>query len=95
MNFRLPTRPEMAAFSKSNELVYSDVVRDVVRLVAIAHLREVGFLNEDCVLVGGMALRLRGSDRFTIFDTDSSMRRPPISRRRSRRASRCRPTTWR
>jgi hypothetical protein len=78
VNFSLPTRAELVAFRKAHDLVYSDVVRDVVRLVAIARLREANFLDEDCVLVGGMALRLRGSDRFTIFDTDSSMRRPPV-----------------
>lgn len=51
-----------------------DIVRDIARLVTIAELCARGFLNDDCVLTGGMALRLRGSNRFTMFDTDSSMR---------------------
>jgi hypothetical protein len=52
----------------------ADIVRDIVRIVSIAHLTERRFLGEDCVLTGGMALRLRGSTRFTITDTDSSLR---------------------
>jgi hypothetical protein len=72
-----PRRQELSAFARDNEIVYADVVRDVVRLAAVAHLRETDFLNRDLVLVGGMALRLRGSNRFTIFDTDSSTRNPP------------------
>lgn len=70
----------MRDFSQAHGLQYSDVVRDVVRLAAVANMRAENFLNKDCVLVGGMGLRLRGSNRFTIFDTDSSVRKPPIDK---------------
>lgn len=80
MNINFPTREEMRNFSREHGLEYSDVVRDVVRLAAVANMRAENFLNEDCVLVGGMALRLRGSNRFTIFDTDSSVRKPPVDK---------------
>lgn len=43
------------------------------------------FAHRDLVLVGGMALRLRGSNRFTIFDTDSSTRNPPTGESELRR----------
>jgi predicted nucleotidyltransferase component of viral defense system len=72
-----PQQPELRDLVRRTGIAYEDVVRDVVRLVAIAQLQTTKFLSEDCVLVGGMALRLRGSNRFTIFDTDSSTRRPP------------------
>lgn len=78
MSISYPLPREISAIGKASGLEYPDTVRDIVRLVAIAHLRSKNFLNEDCVLVGGMALRLRGSNRFTIFDTDSSARRGPI-----------------
>jgi hypothetical protein len=79
VNVSFPLRGEIQAVAKNAGLPYSDAVRDIVRLVAVAQLCSKSFLNEDCVLVGGMALRLRGSSRFTIFDTDSSTRRTPIS----------------
>jgi hypothetical protein len=50
------------------------VVRDIVRLVSLAHMVQEGELNEDWVLTGGMAMRLRGSPRFTVTDTDTSRR---------------------
>jgi hypothetical protein len=74
-----PLRQEIQAVAERAGLPYSDAVRDIVRLVAVSQLCDKGFLDEDCVLVGGMALRLRGSKRFTIFDTDSSTRRSPVS----------------
>ncbi|HET7510338.1 MAG TPA: nucleotidyl transferase AbiEii/AbiGii toxin family protein [Solirubrobacterales bacterium] len=77
MTITFPRREELSAFAQANAIPYTDVVRDVVRLAAVAHLRETNFLHRDLVLVGGMALRLRGSNRFTIFDTDSSTRTPP------------------
>jgi Nucleotidyl transferase AbiEii toxin, Type IV TA system len=73
-----PDPDEIEAHARRLELDPSDVVRDVARLAAIEQLCTRGFLNEDCVLVGGMALRLRGSGRFTVFDTDTSLRRPPL-----------------
>lgn len=81
MSISFPLRGEIQAIARRAGLPYSDAVRDIVRLVAIAQLRGKDFLNEDCVLVGGMALRLRGSNRFTIFDTDSSTRRAPVDER--------------
>lgn len=77
MTVAFPRRAELSDFAQANAIPYTDVVRDVVRLAAVAHLREANFLHRDLVLVGGMALRLRGSNRFTIFDTDSSTRTPP------------------
>ena len=74
-----PDPDEIDGYAERFDLDPTDVIRDVARLAAIAHLREADFLNEDCVLVGGMALRLRGSGRFTIFDTDTSLRRSPLN----------------
>jgi nucleotidyltransferase AbiEii toxin of type IV toxin-antitoxin system len=71
---RYPDPDEIDAYAKENALDRADIVRDIARLVAIAHLCDRGFLNQDCVLTGGMALRLRGSTRFTVYDTDSSIR---------------------
>jgi hypothetical protein len=48
--------------------------RDIVRIATVAHLVDTSVLDDDFVLTGGMALRLRGSNRFTIKDTDSSLR---------------------
>ncbi len=50
------------------------IVRDIARLVTVAHMVDVGELNDDLVLAGGMAMRLRGSPRFTMTDTDTSRR---------------------
>lgn len=82
MKITFPQRRELSAFAKENEIPFVDVARDVVRLAAVAHLRETNFLHRDLVLVGGMALRLRGSNRFTVFDTDSSTRNPPTEERK-------------
>jgi Nucleotidyl transferase AbiEii toxin, Type IV TA system len=71
---RYPGPEQLEDYATRFELPLADVIRDIARLAGIAHLRSAGFLNEDCVLVGGMALRLRGSSRFTVFDTDTSLR---------------------
>jgi hypothetical protein len=51
-----------------------DIVRDIVRIVSVAKMAADGTLNDDWVLAGGMGMRLRGSPRFTRFDTDTSRR---------------------
>jgi nucleotidyltransferase AbiEii toxin of type IV toxin-antitoxin system len=51
-----------------------EIVRDIVRLVSVADMVHRDILNEDWVLAGGIAMRLRGSPRFTRLDTDSSKR---------------------
>jgi hypothetical protein len=69
-----PDADDIDRYSKQYGLAFGDIVRDICRIATIAYLCERGFLNERCVLAGGMGLRLRGSTRFTIFDSDSSMR---------------------
>jgi hypothetical protein len=55
------------------------IVRDIARLITVAQMVHDGKLNDDFVLTGGMAMRLRGSPRFTMSDTDTSrrLREPP------------------
>lgn len=71
---RYPDPDDLDGYAERFGLERDDVIRDIARLVAIAYLCDRGFLNEDCVLVGGMGLRLRGSERFSVYDTDSSLR---------------------
>ena len=71
-----PDADDVERYAATYGLDEADIVRDIVRIVSIAHLRTSSFLNEDCVLTGGMGFRLRGSSRFTIKDTDSSLRGP-------------------
>jgi hypothetical protein len=70
-----PSAGEIVAFAQAHRLAPQDVVRDIARLIAV-HQMVVNkhFLNDDCVLCGGMGLRLRGSPRFTMMDTDISYR---------------------
>ena len=58
------------------------IIRDIARLVTIAEMVHRGDLNEDWVLTGGMAMRLRGSPRFTMSDTDTSLRMGSLDRDR-------------
>lgn len=58
------------------------IIRDIARLVRIAEMVHRGDLNEDWVLTGGMAMRLRGSPRFTMADTDTSHRLGALDRHR-------------
>jgi hypothetical protein len=51
------------------------IVRDIARLVTVAQMVHDNELN-DLVLAGGMAMRLRGSPRFTMSNTDTSRRIP-------------------
>lgn len=72
---RWPDPGDLDRYEVANPgLSAADLVRDIARIVTIAELCVRGFLNDDCVITGGMALRLRGSNRFTMLDTDSSMR---------------------
>jgi hypothetical protein len=48
------------------------VVRDIARIVTVAQMAWTGELNEEWALCGSMGLRLRGSPRFTMMDTDTS-----------------------
>jgi len=41
-------------------------------MAELAHLLDEGFLGSRAVLAGGMAMRLRGSARLTVLDTDLS-----------------------
>jgi hypothetical protein len=50
------------------------IIRDIARLVTVAQMAHAGDLSDDLVLTGGMAMRLRGSPRFTMSDTDTSHR---------------------
>jgi hypothetical protein len=69
-----PTGYDVERYAEEHGLDFDDITRDIVRIATIAHLLDTGALDEDFVLTGGMALRLRGSNRFTIKDTDSSLR---------------------
>ena len=70
-----PSAKEITAYAERHHLAPTDVARDIARLIAIHQMVvDKHFLNEDCVLCGGMGLRLRGSHRYTIMDTDISYR---------------------
>jgi hypothetical protein len=54
------------------------VVRDIARIVCIAHLVQNGTLDgRNAVLSGGMAMRCLSSPRLSIWDGDTSARRAP------------------
>jgi hypothetical protein len=68
-----PTDDEIIAFTERQSLGAEDVVmRDLARLATIFHLADHGFLGEQTVLAGGMALRCYGGHRFTVTDVDTS-----------------------
>jgi hypothetical protein len=69
-----PSGYDVERYTEEHGLDFEDITRDIVRIAAIAHLLDAGILDGDFVVTGGMTLRLRGSDRFTIKDTDSSLR---------------------
>ncbi|MGC2373215.1 MAG: nucleotidyl transferase AbiEii/AbiGii toxin family protein [Solirubrobacteraceae bacterium] len=69
-----PTPDDIERYRQELGVPTDAIVRDIARLIAIAHMVDQGQLNEDWVLTGGMALRLRGSPRFTMRDTDTSSR---------------------
>ena len=66
-------RPSTRARSlRRRRLTPADALRDIARLVAIHQMTvETKFLNDNCVLCGGVAMRFYGSRRFTVTDTDT------------------------
>jgi nucleotidyltransferase AbiEii toxin of type IV toxin-antitoxin system len=71
-----PGPDDVERYHETYGIAINLIERDIARLVLIAVLRDRDWLNEDCVLTGGMALRLRGSTRFTMLDSDTSIRGP-------------------
>jgi hypothetical protein len=76
----VPSRDEFAAFLKAQAHIDGSkltvaALRDLARMVEIAHLIDDGFLGSSAVLSGGMAMRLRGSTRLTMLDADLSATR--------------------
>jgi predicted nucleotidyltransferase component of viral defense system len=70
-----PSDAFIAQFARTHRLTPADVLRDIARLVAIHQMTvEAKFLNDNCVLCGGVAMRFYGSRRFTVTDTDASYR---------------------
>jgi hypothetical protein len=70
-----PDDAEILAFATKHQLAPVDVLRDIARLVAIHQMATTkNYLNDNCVLCGGVAMRFYGSPRFTIMDTDASYR---------------------
>jgi hypothetical protein len=70
-----PSDEFIVEFARRHRLAPVDVLRDIARLVAIHQMTvESKFLNDNCVLCGGVAMRFYGSHRFTITDTDASYR---------------------
>ena len=61
-----PTGYDIERYTEEHGLDFDDITRDIVRIATIAHLLDTGVLDDDFVLTGGVALRLRGSNRFTI-----------------------------
>jgi hypothetical protein len=70
-----PTSGQIDGYAEAmHGIEREEIVRDIVRLVSVADMVHRDILNDDWVLAGGMAMRLRGSPRFTRLDTDSSKR---------------------
>src|SRR4051794_26893071 len=69
-----PTAADVETYSKELGIPAEAVIRDIARIVTVAQMVHEGQLSEDWVLSGGMAMRLRGSPRFTMSDTDTSHR---------------------
>jgi hypothetical protein len=67
-----PRPDDVDRYSRELRVSRAAVVRDIVRIVTVAHMAYAGELNEEWVLSGSMGLRLRGSPRFTMMDTDTS-----------------------
>ncbi|HMI80562.1 MAG TPA: nucleotidyl transferase AbiEii/AbiGii toxin family protein [Solirubrobacterales bacterium] len=53
-------------------LTLDRVVRDIARIHCLLHLVEVGVLGDEAVLTGGMAMRCYNSQRFSVYDSDTS-----------------------
>jgi Nucleotidyl transferase AbiEii toxin, Type IV TA system len=69
-----PSDRQILDLARELRLPPAAIVRDIVRMVEVLHLVERGFLNDDCVLTGGMALRCYKSSRVTMRDADTSSR---------------------
>jgi predicted nucleotidyltransferase component of viral defense system len=64
---------EIEAFvARYPQLTRDRVVRDIARIHTLLHLVEEGMLGETAVLTGGMAMRCYNSNRFSVYDTDTS-----------------------
>jgi hypothetical protein len=71
---RWPLPDDVDRYARELRMPRDAIVRDIARLVTVAQMVYGGELGDDFVLTGGMAMRLRGSPRFTMSDTDSSRR---------------------
>jgi hypothetical protein len=71
-----PTDKQILDFAGAARLPPAAIVRDIVRMVEVLHLVDVGFLGDERVLTGGMALRCYKSSRVTMRDADTSSRYP-------------------
>jgi Nucleotidyl transferase AbiEii toxin, Type IV TA system len=71
---RWPRPDDLTRYHERLEVPPDAIIRDIVRIVSVAQLVHEGVLGEDWVLSGGMGMRLRGSTRFTMSDTDTSRR---------------------
>ena len=83
-----PRPDDLARYHEQLGVPPEAIIRDIVRIVCVAQLVHDGVLDEDWVLSGGMGMRLRGSSRFTMSDTDTSRRGGAPDRDDSRRRSR-------
>jgi nucleotidyltransferase AbiEii toxin of type IV toxin-antitoxin system len=72
MDISYPSDEELRQAAVRTGIPVAVLLRDVVRVVEVANLREQGFFGKRSVLAGSMALRNFGSPRFTILDADFS-----------------------
>jgi len=74
-----PVPDDIYRYRQTLKIPADAIIRDIARLVTVAQMVHGGDLDDDLVLTGGMAMRLRGSPRFTMSDTDTSRRQrePP------------------
>lgn len=71
---RWPLPDDVDRYAGELRMPRDAIVRDIARLVTVAQMVHASELGDDFVLTGGMAMRLRGSPRFTMSDTDTSRR---------------------
>jgi Nucleotidyl transferase AbiEii toxin, Type IV TA system len=77
-----PRADDIARYRRELVVPADAIVRDIARLITIAEMVHRGDLNDDWLLTGGMAMRLRGSPRFTMTDTDTARRLGELDRDR-------------
>jgi predicted nucleotidyltransferase component of viral defense system len=53
-------------------LTQDRVLRDIARIHCLLHMVDVGILGDNAVLTGGMAMRCYNSQRFSVYDSDTS-----------------------